>query len=157
MIILEGPDGAGKSTLADSLARELDLNILKMTINGGQSATEYLQKLQCDGVVMDRCWISEQIYSDIFGREPRLDADKCEWLTDVCADSNIPIVIVLPPLQLVIARLIKRGDEHEEVIDNIEEIYRRYVDWVDNHDGQCVVVDDSDVETCKSEVLKCML
>ena len=157
MIIIEGPDGAGKSTLAESLARDLDLNILKMTINGGQSAAEYLQKLQCDGVVMDRCWISEQIYSDIFGREPRLDVDECEWLTDVCADSNIPIVIVLPPLPVVMARLVKRGDEHEEVIANIDEIYRRYVDWIDNHAGQCVVVDDNGVEACKSEVLKCML
>lgn len=157
MIILEGPDGAGKSTLANSLARELDLNILKMTINGGQSATEYLQKLQCDGVVMDRCWISEQIYSDIFGREPRLDADKCERLTDLCADSNIPIVIVLPPLPTVIKRLIKRGDEHAEVIANIDEIYKRYVDWIENHKGQCIVIGDNDVDVCKSEVLKCML
>lgn len=157
MIILEGPDGAGKSTLADSLARELDLNILKMTINGGQSVGEYVQKLLCDGVVMDRCWISEQIYSDIFGREPRLDADECERLTDACADSNIPIVIVLPPLPVVIGRLVKRGDEHEEVLANISEIYKRYVDWVEDHEGKCIVISDNDVNMCKSEVLKCML
>ena len=37
-IIIEGPDGAGKSTLAKSLAGALDMNILKMTANGGQSA-----------------------------------------------------------------------------------------------------------------------
>lgn len=30
-IIIEGPDGAGKSTLAKSLAGALDMNILKMT------------------------------------------------------------------------------------------------------------------------------
>lgn len=44
-IIIEGPDGAGKSTLAKALADRLDMNILKMTANGGQSATEYMQKL----------------------------------------------------------------------------------------------------------------
>lgn len=32
-IIIEGPDGAGKSTLAKSLAGALDMNILKMTAN----------------------------------------------------------------------------------------------------------------------------
>lgn len=53
-IIIEGPDGAGKSTLAKSLAGALDMNILKMTANGGQSAREYEQKLACDGVIIDR-------------------------------------------------------------------------------------------------------
>ena len=53
-IIIEGPDGAGKSTLAKSLADALDMNILKMTANGGQSVPEYLQKLACDGVIIDR-------------------------------------------------------------------------------------------------------
>ena len=46
-IIIEGPDGAGKSTLAKSLADRLGMNILKMTANGGQSVQEYLQKLAC--------------------------------------------------------------------------------------------------------------
>lgn len=59
-IIIEGPDGAGKSTLAKSLADKLDMNVLKMTANGGQSVQEYLQKLACDGVIIDRCWMSEQ-------------------------------------------------------------------------------------------------
>lgn len=74
-IIIEGPNGAGKSTLAKSLAGALDMNILKMTANGGQSAREYEQKLACDGVIIDRCWVSEQAYSDLFGREPRIDHD----------------------------------------------------------------------------------
>lgn len=69
-IIIEGPDGAGKSTLAKSLADRLDMNILKMTANGGQSPDEYMQKLACDGVIIDRCWVSEQVYSDLFGRDP---------------------------------------------------------------------------------------
>lgn len=41
-IIIEGPDGAGKSTLAKSLADRLDMNILKMTANGDAEAlTEF--------------------------------------------------------------------------------------------------------------------
>lgn len=54
MPIIEGPDGAGKSTLAKSSAGALDTNISKMTADGGQSGPEYLQKLACDGVVISR-------------------------------------------------------------------------------------------------------
>lgn len=156
-IIIEGPDGAGKSTLAAKLAKRLDLNILKMTANGGQSASEYIQKLQCDGIVIDRCWVSEQIYADIFGREQRLDDEHCEMLTDFCFTAGIPIVVVLPPLYEVIKRLTKRGDEFGDVvIENIEEIYRRYEAWVDAH-PQCVLVTDNGVIECMEGVLKCML
>lgn len=156
-IIIEGPDGAGKSTLAVKLAKRLDLNILKMTANGGQSVNEYIQKLGCDGIVIDRCWISEQIYADIFGREQRLDDEHCETLTDFCFMVGIPIVIVLPPLYEVMKRLTRRGDEFGDVvIKNIEEIYNRYEAWVDEH-PECVLVTDNGVTECMEGVLKCML
>lgn len=156
-IIIEGPDGAGKSTLAAGLARELDMNVLKMTCNGGQSVREYMQKLACDGIVIDRCWVSEPIYADLFGREPRLAADDCEALTECCATVGIPIVVVLPPLAEVVRRLDRRGDEFGDVItDNIELIYHRYEEFCDEHPG-VIRLSDNAVDECVREVLKCML
>lgn len=156
-IIIEGPDGAGKSTLAKSLADRLDMNILKMTANGGQSAREYMQKLACDGVIIDRCWVSEQVYSDLFGREPRISEDDAEMLTDFCDSVSIPIIVLLPPLHVVIKRLVERGDEFEDVIvPNIGEIYGRYRDWANAH-GTAIVLEDNDPVLAMKEVLKCML
>lgn len=156
-IIIEGPDGAGKSTLAKSLAGALDLNILKMTANGGQSAQEYLQKLNCDGVIIDRCWVSEQVYSDLFGREPRIDNDDAEALTEFCGLAGIPIIVLLPPLHVVIGRLNERGDEYADVVcPNITEIYKRYQEWAEEHDN-AIVLEDNDPTTAIVEVLKCML
>lgn len=156
-IIIEGPDGAGKSTLAKALADKLDMNILKMTANGGQSATEYLQKLACDGVVIDRCWISEQIYADIFGRTPRIDDDTCEQLTYMCAAVGIPIVIVLPPLPEVVRRLTERGDEFGDIVtDNIGLIYRRYEEFAAAN-SSVITLGDNNVNSCIEEVVKCML
>lgn len=156
-IIIEGPDGAGKSTLAKSLADRLDMNILKMTCNGGQSATEYMQKLACDGVIIDRCWVSELVYSDLFGREPRIGNYDAETLMEFCGRAGIPIIVLLPPLNVVIRRLNERGDEHADVVyQNITEIYRRYQEWAEAH-PYAIVLDDNDPATAMKEILKCML
>ena len=156
-IIIEGPDGAGKSTLAKSLAGALDMNILKMTANGGQSMPEYLQKLKCDGVIIDRCWVSEQVYSDLFGREPRIDHGDAEALTELCGRIGIPIIVLLPPLHVVIGRLNERGDEYADVVcPNIVEIYKRYQEWAEEHDN-AIVLEDNNPATAMTEVLKCML
>lgn len=156
-IIIEGPDGAGKSTLAKSLAGALDMNILKMTANGGQSVPEYLQKLACDGVIIDRCWVSEQVYSDLFGREPRIDNDDAEALTEFCEFARIPIIVLLPPLHVVIGRLNERGDEYADVVcPNIVEIHKRYQEWAEAHDA-AIALEDNNPATAMKEVLKCML
>ena len=156
-IIIEGPDGAGKSTLAKSLAEALDMNILKMTANGGQSVPEYLQKLACDGVIIDRCWVSEQIYSDLFKREPRIDNDDAEALTELCEYMGIPIIVLLPPLHVVINRLNVRGDEYADVVcPNIAEIYKRYQEWAEAH-PYAIVLEDNNPVTAIKEILKCML
>lgn len=156
-IIIEGPDGAGKSTLAKSLADALDMNILKMTANGGQSVPEYVQKLKCDGVIIDRCWVSEQVYSDLFKREPRIDNGDAEALTKFCGLVGIPIIVLLPPLHVVISRLNERGDEYADVVcPNIVEIHKRYREWADAHDA-AIVLEDNDPAIVMEEVLKCML
>lgn len=156
-IIIEGPDGAGKSTLAKLLADRLGMNILKMTANGGQSAREYMQKLECDGVIIDRCWVSEQVYSDLFGREPRIGNDDAEALTELCGRLGIPIIVLLPPLHVVIGRLNARGDEYADVVcPNITEIYKRYKEWAEEH-GNAIVLEDNDPVIAMEEVLKCML
>lgn len=156
-IIIEGPDCAGKSTLAGKLANALGMNILKMTANGGQSVPEYLQKLACDGVIIDRCWVSEQVYSDLFGREPRIDHDDAEALTEFCGLVGIPIIVLLPPLHVIIDRLSERGDEYADVVcPNIVKIHKRYREWAEAHDN-VIALEDNSTMIAMEEVLKCML
>lgn len=156
MPIIEGPDGAGKSTLAKSLAGALDMNILKMTADGGRSAREYERKPACDGVIVDRCRVSEQVHSDLFGRESRIGNGDAEALTEFCGLVGIPIIVLLPPLHVVIGRLNERGDEYADVVcPNVVEIYRRYREWAEEHDA-AIALEDDNPATAMAEVLKCM-
>lgn len=133
------------------------MNILKMTANGGQSMPEYVQKLKCDGIIIDRCWVSEQVYSDLFKREPRIDNDDAEALTEFCGLAGIPIIVLLPPLHVVISRLNERGDEYADVVcPNIVEIYKRYQEWAEAH-PYAIVLEDNNPATAMKEILKCML
>lgn len=157
-IILEGPDCAGKSTLAEKIAHDCGMNIIKMTANGGQSKYEYRQKLNCIGCVIDRCWISEQIYAKYFGRNQRISDLDCAILNDDCWNRRIPIIFVMPPLETVVGRLVLRGDEFDEVVGpNIKAIYNDYLAYAEDNKSIVRVVHDNDPISIYEEVMKCTL
>lgn len=146
-LILEGPDGSGKSTLASALSKQFNLNIIKMTAYGSQDKDEYIQKLQCDNVVLDRSWISESIYADIFGRNLRISEKDCNHLNKYCTLNNIPVIILLPSIDVIKTRLNVRGDEFgTTIIDNIELIYDRYYNWALAHSELCTIISDLDIQ-----------
>lgn len=139
-VIIEGPDGAGKSTLVDIVARELDMDIIRMTANGDSSYSSYVQKLACDNVVFDRCWISEQIYAEFFGRQQRIEDIHCKYLNEIAVERHIPIIFVLPSIDVIISRLQQRGDEFSDVvIPNIRKIYEKYEEYLKKHDNIQVI------------------
>jgi thymidylate kinase len=80
MIILEGPDGGGKSTLAANLERLFDFEIhhhgpYPEISDPDELADKYVASITRDvvrDVVMDRSWISESIYGPIVRGHSRL-------------------------------------------------------------------------------------
>ena len=129
-LILEGPDCAGKSTMAKELAERLRLDIIKSTCYGPNTYDDYVTRLACDHVVIDRCWISELIYAKYFGRNPMIHPNTCKNLTDFCTYCHIPIIVMLPPIDVIIQRMSVRGDDfYSTVSPNIKSIYRDYEDY----------------------------
>lgn len=129
-LILEGPDCAGKSTMAKELAERLRLDIIKSTYYGPKTSDAYRERLACQDVVIDRCWISEVIYSKYFGYDPDVDDFTDRMLTDICVKQNIPIVVMLPPIDIIIQRMMCRGDDFYSVVSpNVDAIYQDYEDY----------------------------
>lgn len=129
-LILEGPDCAGKSTMAKELAERLMLDIIKSTRHGPKTLDAYNERLACQDAVIDRCWISEVIYSKYFGFAQVVDDFTDRMLCNICVKQNIPIIVMLPPIDVIIRRMTERGDEFYSVVyPNINAIYQDYVDY----------------------------
>lgn len=71
IIIVEGPDGSGKTTLAEKIAKQTGYALLhrsqpKSEEEKARMMDEYLQVIKSGkSVVMDRCWYSEMVYGPI--------------------------------------------------------------------------------------------
>lgn len=129
-LILEGPDCAGKSTMAKDLAERLQLDIIKSTYYGPKTSDAYRERLACHDAVIDRCWISEVIYSKYFGYDSSVDDFTDKLLNDCCVKMRIPIVVMLPPIDLIIYRMRERGDDFYSVVaPNVHAIYKDYEEY----------------------------
>lgn len=73
IIVIDGPEKAGKSTFIRQFAEENGWRIRKQTGPATPNWTQYVSDLQADmfsneNVIWDRGWASEAVYSDMTGR-----------------------------------------------------------------------------------------
>lgn len=138
MIIVEGPDGGGKSTLVQKLAHELRLPVADKVVASDTTAMTDLVKWTEDNVargfqptIFDRHrLISEPIYGPIL--KSRQDPKFCDltwmsqqlWLFYGCK----PVIIYcLPDIRTVRRNVTKVDTENEVVAGRIAAIYAGYV------------------------------
>jgi len=142
MIIVEGPDGAGKSTLVGSLAAELDLEV-------GERATKDRDKLYevtrqdtytalAKGVkghksplIWDRLFFSEMVYSPAVGRDCEFSLEEQVFVKQVLSAMGCPIIICRPPLDAV-EENVRAAEQMKGVKENIRRIYNHYGSVAEN-------------------------
>lgn len=138
MIIVEGPDGGGKSTLVQKLAYELKLPVADKVVASDTTAMTDLVKWTEDNVargfqptIFDRHrLISEPIYGPIL--KSRQDPKFCDltwlsqqlWLFYGCK----PVIIYCLPDIMTVRRNVSMEDSDNEVVaGRIAAIYAAYV------------------------------
>lgn len=135
LYVLEGPDGTGKSTLANELKNATNGNVIHATFNKDWDIKKYhieilesANKLrQYGSVILDRWAISEHIYGPIFRGEEQYDVmnlvDKRErelndavWI--YCRNDN------------AVENHLRNKETRDEMFDDMTEVVKSYDQFI---------------------------
>lgn len=140
MIIVEGPDGAGKSTLIDSLRGLLRLplgvrsssrdRLWETTVADSWQAVAEDVNPRSEPYLWDRFFWSEMIYSQIMQRKCAFTVSEAVRLRDVLESIDALLILCMPRLE-VVRRNVVSTEQHAWVNETtIDEIYNRYAELV---------------------------
>lgn len=123
-IILEGVDGAGKTTLAKILAEKYGLDICHCTQYDAADYDFYRQTLRKANVVWDRHTLGELIYPRIFDRKPQIGTEDARLVMHYAKEEGVKILVLTADMATIYERLNARGNEDSRIYEN--------VDWIDS-------------------------
>lgn len=143
LIILEGPDGGGKSTLAKSLAADHDAMVVHCgpfkQVAAGNLARLYVEAMMpavlgYQTVIMDRCWLSEEPYGLAYRNgADRLGPDARRMLERLALRCSVAVLNCLPDFEDVEKSFIgRKGGEYLDNLDQLRMVYEWYSD-LKNH------------------------
>jgi len=136
VVIFEGPDGAGKTTLAKAVAKDIDAVYVhcgpfpNVTFNLGRLYAEAMLPalLGYRNVVLDRSWLSEPIYGDAFrGGYSRLSPVDMRMLDRLAWRCAAQVVNCRPPWEVVKENyLSRRAQEMLTTTNQLTDVYQAY-------------------------------
>ena len=144
IILLEGPDTGGKTTLANRLAEKYNGWIMHATwdkdkdgemdfyLNSQLSAAIDLAEHQL--VILDRHWMSPLVYSKVYDQKGVSDEGWYEIIKQSFVDLNIPTIICLPDRETFVDHFNNVRAKRSEMFDDskILQVYDAYEKlWMD--------------------------
>lgn len=118
IIILEGPDGAGKTTLANRLARQNNYSVIhrkqpKSTKEKQNMMSEYLESIKnSNNVIFDRCWYSEMVYGPVMRDSSVISYPEMYSLEKELAKHGAIIIYATAQIPVLWQRCLKRGEDY---------------------------------------------
>lgn len=132
-VILEGPDAAGKTTLAEKLGAERGMRCIHSTAKTRNDFAYHIDLLDFnDEAVMDRFHVGEMIFPEIYSRPGKLTESEYEAINRRIEDNNdIFIIFFTSDMSILEERLIARGElEYLDEIAQQNEMFKaRGEEW----------------------------
>jgi hypothetical protein len=130
IVIVEGPDGSGKSTLVDALSARKNVHVRHWGVvdEPYKVYSEELDRfLESDTphAVYDRFWPSEDVYGNVLRGGNRLSAGDRRLLRWRALTAGVVVILCAPP-DGAIAQNVAGSDQLEGVDDELRAICDRY-------------------------------
>lgn len=146
LIMLDGVDGAGKTTYAERLCEAFDgpsKIIHKSQFEGDDSIAEYTYDLTNydpagqELVVLDRWHVSEMIYGSLLRGKSKVSATDVYFIQAFLKSLGCLPIIMTAPLPKLLARLEDRGEDYLP-LGMVADIDRAYWAWAKAHNWHIV-------------------
>lgn len=121
-IILEGVDGAGKTTLAKILAEKYGLDICHCTQYDAADYNFYRQTLRKENVIWDRHTLGELIYPKIFDRNQQIGTEDARLVMHYAKKEGVKVFVLTADIATIYNRLNERGNEDSRIYENVDYI-----------------------------------
>lgn len=134
-VILEGPDGAGKSTLAQKLSADLRCQLIHHGPYKESGPRDLAAKFMAsqraalggESLVLDRCWLSEPIYAKHYRQSTsRIWPEHQRMLERAALRAKAVVVLCLPSLQTSLKAFLSGRDEMMQSADQLRRVYSGY-------------------------------
>lgn len=138
LIVVEGSDGAGKTTLVRYLSTKFGLRVgkraqkdRKLLYKSTRQDTYTALAQAVDGKtppqIWDRLFFSEQVYASLVGRSPEFSLPEQVWIKGMLTAIPAVTILCLPPRQVCIENATK-DEQMDGVNENLPEIWQAYFD-----------------------------
>lgn len=112
LVVLEGVDKAGKSTLAEKLKEKLGFPVVHFGKPGPDPAIEYAEFLRtCGDAICDRFYVGELVYGPLLRGKQSMTPLQIATIERMCRKVGMILIHVDPPYNLIAARLKLMGDD----------------------------------------------
>lgn len=118
IIIMEGPDGSGKTTLAEQLSRQTGYEIIHRTkpANEEEKKAMHLMYLKTiaknKNVIFDRCWYSEMAYGPVMRDDSVITYPQMYELEKALAKKGAMIIYCTGNRDEMWKRATSRGEDY---------------------------------------------